>query len=311
VQASKQPTARRFSRPATHPSPDSQGCEMENKQTDWYIEKFQDASAVGYRIVKRLHHSRSPYQTVEIYQTADFGNMLVLDGAIMLTEAHEFLYHEMLVHIPLLSHPDPQTVLVVGGGDGGTVRELLWHDTIRRVDLVEIDEEVIRVSRKYLPGLAGKLDDRRVQVKIQDAVEFVKNLENVYDVVLVDSTDPIGPGEGLFSAEFYRNVHRALKPDGIVAVQSESPFGVKGETSVILKKMRSVFPLAQLYWGPIPCYPHGTWSFILCSKRGEKAEIRRQDAARGIEAGTKYYNRDIHRAAFVLPNFMRKFNETA
>ncbi len=283
---------------------------MENKNTDWYIEKFQDTSAVGYRVVKRLHYSRSPFQMVEIYQTADFGNMLVLDGAIMLTEAHEFLYHEMLVHIPMLSHPHPQTVLVVGGGDGGTVRELLLHDTVRRVDLVEIDEEVIRVSRKYLPGLASKLDDHRVKVKIQDAVEFVKDIENIYDVVLVDSTDPVGPGEGLFSAAFYRNVHRALKSDGILAVQSESPFGVKRETPVILKKMHSVFPIVQLYWGPIPCYPHGTWSFILCSKRNEKAEICRQDAAREIESKAKYYNRDIHKAAFVLPNFMRKFNES-
>jgi spermidine synthase len=277
---------------------------MNSPISDWYIEKFQDSSAIGYKTVQHLHHSVSPFQTVDVYQTADYGNMLVLDGCIMLTEAHEFLYHEMLVHIPLLSHPEPKHVLVVGGGDGGTVREVLLHNTVERVDMVEIDEEVVIVSRRYLPGLAGKLDDCRVRLKIQDAVEYVKGLEAVYDVVLVDSTDPIGPGEGLFSTAFYQNVLRSLKPGGLVAVQSESPFGTKGEPATILAKMRSVFPLAQLYWGPIPC---GAWSFTYCSQNGQPPEIRRPEAAETITAGAKYYNQDIHRAAFMLPNFMKKF----
>lgn len=271
----------------------------------WFDERFQNSSSIGYRITEHLHQSVSRFQTVDIYATADFGNMLVLDGCIMLTEAHEFVYHELLVHIPLLSHPQPQTVLVVGGGDGGTVREVLRHDSIKRVDMVEIDEEVVTVSRQYLPRLSSKLKDLRVRLKFQDAVEFVKGLENAYDVVLVDSTDPIGPGEGLFSRAFYLDVHRALKSGGIVAVQSESPFGLKGEVGAILRKMRSVFPLARLYWGPIPCYPHGSWSFTYCSKDGQEPQIRRSEAAAAIEKEAKYYNRDIHQAAFVLPNFMR------
>ncbi|RJP76213.1 MAG: polyamine aminopropyltransferase [Candidatus Zixiibacteriota bacterium] len=274
---------------------------------DWYIEKFQDASAIGYRITGRLYHAVSPYQTVEIYQTAEFGNLLVLDGAIMLTEAHEFIYHDMLVHIPLLSHPHPKRVLVIGGGDGGTIREVLRHDTVERADMVEIDEEVVKASRLHLPDLAGQLDDPRVRLKFQDAVEFVREISDEYDVVLVDSTDPIGPGEGLFSSAFYRDVLRALKADGIVAVQSESPFGTKGEVGAIQAKMKAIFPLVRLYWGPMPNYPFGTWTWTYCSKSGREPEIRRPEAAAAIEAEAKYYNRDIHRSAFVLPNFMRKY----
>lgn len=280
---------------------------MNDTKNTWFDERFQNASSIGYRINGRLHHSVSPFQTVEIYQTADFGNMLVLDGAIMLTEAHEFLYHEMLVHIPLLSHQAPEAVLVVGGGDGGTVREVLLHDTVKRVDMVEIDEEVVRVSRQYLPGLANKLDDPKVNLIIQDAVEFVKGLNQVYDVVLVDSTDPIGPGEGLFSRAFYTDVLNALKPGGLVAVQSESPFGLKKEPATIMEKMRSIFPLAKLYWGPIPCYPFGTWSFAYCSKDGAEPAVRRPQAAETLERSARYYNRDIHIAAFVLPNFMKGY----
>jgi spermidine synthase len=272
----------------------------------WYDERFQNSSSIGYRILSRLHHSRSPFQAIEIYETADFGRMLVLDGCIMLTEAHEFVYHELLVHIPLLSHPHPQSILVVGGGDGGTVREILLHPTVSRVDMVEIDEEVVHVSRRYLPSLVTGLDDPRVRLVFQDAVEFVKGIENVYDVVLVDSTDPVGIGEGLFSRAFYQDVRRSLKPGGLVAVQSESPFGVKGEMGGIIKKMNAIFPLVRLYWGPIPCYPHGTWSFVYCSQDGREPIIARPDAALAIEAHARYYNRAIHQAAFVLPNFMRQ-----
>ncbi len=275
-------------------------------ENQWFIEKFQNTSALGYRIKKRLHHSVSPFQTVEIYQTADYGNLLVLDGCIMLTEAHEFLYHEMLVHVPLLSHPQPETVLVVGGGDGGTVREVLLHDTIKRVDMVEIDEEVVKVSRQYLPGLTSKLEDPRVKLIFQDAVEFIRGLDQVYDVVLVDSTDPIGPGEGLFSHDFYRDVQRSLRPEGMVVVQSESPFGLKGETGAIAVKMKAIFPLVKLYWVPIPCYPYGTWSFTYCSNNGAEPDIRRPEAAQAVEQQAKYYNKDIHQAAFVLPNFIKR-----
>ncbi len=280
---------------------------MKKTESEWFEERFKNSSSIGYRVKAHLHHSASPFQTIDIYQTADFGNLLVLDGAIMLTEAHEFLYHEMLVHIPLLSHPDPRRVLVIGGGDGGTVREVLLHDTVEQVDMVEIDEAVVKVSRQYLPGLAGKLDDPRVRLVIQDAVDFVKNISNEYDIVLVDSTDPIGVGEGLFTRAFYSDVHRALKAGGLVAVQSESPLSPAGEVQAILSKMKSVFPLVRLYWGPIPCYPYGSWSFTYCSKDGQEPKIRRPKAAETISRSAQYYNPDIHQSAFVLPNFMREF----
>ncbi|MBU0520126.1 polyamine aminopropyltransferase [bacterium] len=278
---------------------------------DWFKEITENATGVLYRITKKLHESQSQYQKVEMFETAAFGKLLALDGAVMLTEAHEFIYHDMLVHIPMLSHPEPKRVLIVGGGDGGTAREVLKHRTVETVDMVEIDVEVVEVSKRYLADLACKLDDPKLNLYIQDAIEFVHDKEDIYDVVLVDSTDPIGPGEGLFNRSFYRDVFNILKPDGIVAVQSESPFLLGREVPQIFTKLQSVFPLTRLYWAPMPCYPYGTWTFTYCSKSGMEPIIRRTDEAEEIEDECKYYNRKIHQASFVLPNFIRKLTEGA
>ena len=281
---------------------------MNENAQDWFTERVDDYFSIGYRVEQHLHHSQSPYQTIDVYQTARHGKLLALDGYIMLTERDEFFYHEMLVHVPLLSHREPKRVLVVGGGDGGTVREILLHDAVEKVDMVEIDEEVVKVSRRFFPGLSNKLDDPKVNLVFQDAVEFVKGIEAEYDVVLVDSTDPIGPGEVLFTKDFYGDILNALKPKGILAVQSESPFSLENELNMIYRRLDSVFPYAAIYWAPVPCYPPGMWSFTFCSKDGQKAEIRRPEAAETIEADSKYYTRDIHRAAFVLPNFMKSLS---
>jgi spermidine synthase len=279
---------------------------MTTEDMKWFREIDEDAQALSYRIEKHLHHSRSRFQTIDVYETSAYGNLLVLDGCIMLTEAHEFLYHEMLVHVPMLSHPRPEKVLVIGGGDGGSVREVLKHDVVAAVDMVEIDEEVVEVSRKYLPSTSSKLDDPKVTLIFQDAVEYIRETGNEYDVVLVDSTDPIGPGEGLFNQTFYRDVFKALRPRGIVVVQSESPFQLSGDAATIQAKLKSVFPLVKLYLGPVPCYPYGTWSYTYCSRSNDAPEMQRPAAARLIEADCKYYNRKIHDAAFVLPNFLKK-----
>ncbi len=279
---------------------------MNEPTSTWFKEISENTTGLLYRVEEHLHHSRSAYQTIDVYRTADFGNLLVLDGFVMLTEAHEFIYHEMLVHVPLFSHPAPRRVLIVGGGDGGTAREVLKHESAERVDMVEIDEEVVKVSRQYLPSLSGKLDEPRMNLIFRDAVEFVKDKEDLYDIVLVDSTDPIGPGEGLFNRSFYRDVHRLLKADGILSVQSESPFSVAREVPQIYDKLSSVFPAVHLYWCPMPCYPYGTWSFTFASKNGSVPQLRRPSDARKMEPGLRYYNRAIHSACFALPNFMRE-----
>ncbi|MFH1862151.1 MAG: polyamine aminopropyltransferase [bacterium] len=272
----------------------------------WFREVVDGAYAQSYRIIKHLHHSRSPFQTIDLYETAQHGKLLTLDGLIMLTEAHERLYHEMLVHVPMLSHPAPEQVLVIGGGDGGTVREVLRHETVKHIDMVEIDGEVVRVCRELLPDLSGNLDDPRVTLTIADAIDYVKGLRELYDVVLVDSTDPIGPGEGLFTREFYGNVKIALKAGGIMALQSGSLFEFKGELARTFSKVSEVFPLVKIYWAPVPCYPAGTWSYIFASREGQEPGIRRWEAASAIENTCQYYNRDIHRQAFALPNFLQK-----
>jgi spermidine synthase len=273
----------------------------------WFFEEEDGSTGMAYKIVEHLHHSKSEFQTIDLFKTAGHGNLLTLDGLVMLTEEHEYLYHEMLVHVPMLSHPHPQRILVVGGGDGGTVRELLRHGCVESIDMVEIDEQVIEVSQQYLPDCSGGLDDPKVSIIVQDAIEFVKKVENDYDVVLVDSTDPVGPGEGLFNKSFYQDIRKALKPDGIVAIQSESPFNHEGDVAIIYRKLRSVFPLVRIYLAPVPCYPYGTWSFMYCSKDSREPDVSRPDDARIIEKDCKYYNCKIHRSAFMLPNFMKEF----
>ncbi len=188
----------------------------------WYTEKYDDVLGLTFKIKSMLHSEQSDFQKVEVIDTEAYGKMLLLDGLVMTTEKDEFFYHEMITHVPMLSHPNPERVLVVGGGDGGTVREVLNHPSVKEVVLCEIDKAVIDVSRKYLPSIAGKLDDNRVKINVEDAVEYMKRQKNTFDVILIDSTDPLGPGVGLFTKEFYTNVKNALKENGVMAAQSES-----------------------------------------------------------------------------------------
>ena len=193
------------------------------------MEMYHEITPEGFGIAiekdKHLFSDKSPYQTVDVFHSRAFGNVLTLDGLMMVTERDEFFYHELIVHIPMLTHKNPENILIVGGGDGGTVRELLKHKSVKHIDMVEIDKMVIDVSREFFPTVSCGLDDKRVSVLVQDAIEFIKDKENVYDVVLIDSTDPIGPGVGLFNEGFYNNVKRALKKGGIVVPQTEGLSG--------------------------------------------------------------------------------------
>src|SRR5690554_2194506 len=230
--------------------------------------------------------------------------MLVLDGIIMTTEKDEFFYHEMITHVPLHTHPRPEQVLVVGGGDGGTVREVLKHPTVSRVVLAEIDEGVINAARKYLPALAGGLSDPRVEIEITDAILYVREHRNEFDVVIVDSTDPVGPGVGLFTKEFYQDVYKALKDGGLMVAQTESPVNNKELVQKIHRTLQEVFPLVRLYLGPVPTYPSGLWSYTLASKGPDPVAVPDE---RFLALETKYYTPEIHRAALALPPFIREW----
>ncbi len=277
---------------------------------------YKEITPNGYGIAieteeKPLYSAQSEFQKVEILSSKGLGNILTLDGLMMTTVEDEFFYHEMISHIPLCSHPYPTSVLVIGGGDGGTVREVLRHNTVKNVELCEIDGLVIEASKQFLPTIAGKLDDERVSVYVEDAIEFIKGKKACYDVVLIDSTDPMGPGEGLFTEEFYTNVKNSLKEGGIVAAQSESPFANPKEMRMMYRLLRKVFKHVKPYAGPIPTYPGGYWSWSFCSETIDTPEIRDIQRAKEIEKNSKLYNTDLHKAVFCVPNFVRKIAEDA
>jgi len=276
-------------------------------------ELYHEITPEGFGIAiekdKHLFHDKSPYQTVDVFSSRAFGNVLTLDGLMMVTERDEFFYHEMIVHIPMLTHSNPENILVIGGGDGGTVRELLKYDSVKHIDMVEIDGMVIDVSKKYFPTVACGLDNPKVSVLVQDAIDFIKGKENIYDVVLIDSTDPIGPGEGLFNEGFYNNVKRALKKGGIVVPQTEGPFGQSDNMKKTYKLLRKVFKYVAPYTGPMPTYPGGYWSWGFCSEDVEppfNSDKIDDVRASKIASTCKIYNKKLHSAVFNVPNFVKE-----
>ena len=255
---------------------------------------------------EHLYTARSPYQQIDIYQTAHCGKLMLLDGIIQFTEYDEFAYQEMLAHLPLFAHPCPERVLVIGGGDGGILREIAKHDCVKRIDLCEIDAMVIEAAKKFVTSMSCGFDDPRVAVHIADGSKFVADKESEYDVIIVDSTDPVGPGESLFNAEFYSKMKRALKPDGVIASQSES---IYLHPAVIKRLMRINLDLFGSYNYAlmlVPTYPTGTIgaSVVSCS-RDVKNPVREPDAS--MLAKLRYYTPAIHRASFVLPKFAENF----
>lgn len=246
---------------------------------------------------------KAEFQRIDVFESKEFGRFLTLDGFMMLTEKDEFIYHEMIVHVPMAVHPNPRKILVIGAGDGGVVRELMRYDEIERVDLVEIDPLVVEVCQKYLPQTACCLNDERVHIYYQDGLKFVRTCQSEYDVIIVDSTDPFGPGEGLFTKEFYGNCYKALKEDGIMVNQHESPFYDDDAVACQRAHKRIVesFPISRVYQAHIPTYPSGHWLFGFASKKYHP--IKDLNPVKWDVRGfhTRYYNTRLHVGAFKLP----------
>ncbi len=268
----------------------------------WFKEIDESESGLTFRVKKVLFTKQTPYQRLDVFETEFYGNVLVLDGAVQITEKDEFVYHEMLAHVPLYTHPAPKNVLVIGGGDGGTVREAVKHADVEHVDLVEIDETVIEVSRTYFPEVSRELDNPKLTILLMDGIEYVKSKKAHYDVILIDSTDPVGPAEGLISAAFYRDAADALKDNGVMAVQAESPFFYPGWVRKICQNLKTAFPVVKLYLSFTPTYPGGMWTFGFASKGLDPVEDF--DPSRvPSDADFRYYTPGLHRAAFQLPAF--------
>lgn len=265
----------------------------------WVTEKQTPDLSLSMRTTKTLFSKRSNYQEILIVETPQYGRVLLLNNKFQTTDIDEFIYHEMIAHVALYSHPTPSKVLVIGGGDGGTVREVLKYQSVKHVELVEIDSDVVEASKKYFPHLSSGFSDPRCKIIIADGVEYIKNISSSYDIIIVDSTDPVGPAANLFTKDFYTAAYTSLKVDGIFVSQTESPFLHMDFIIKTNKTLSAIFSVVHLYTAPIPTYPSGFWSFTIGSKKYDPSAPLKKGAI-----NTRYYSPEIHKASFALPRFL-------
>lgn len=269
----------------------------------WFSEQHTKGVKLSIKVNQQLYSGQSEFQRIDVFDSPEFGRFLALDGYMMLTEKDEFIYHEMIVHVPMAVHPKVKKVLVIGAGDGGVIRELCRYESIVKIDMVEIDQLVVEVSKKYLPTTACSFDDPRLNIFYQDGLKFVRSKEDEYDLIIVDSTDPFGPGEGLFTKEFYGNCYKALNETGIMVNQHESPFYHDDAIAMQRAHKRIVesFPISKVYQAHIPTYPSGHWLFGFASKKYHPIKDIHKNNLK-----TKYYNFNIHLGSFALPNYVEE-----
>ena len=274
----------------------------------WYTDEHTSDVRFSMKASVQIASKKSAVQQIDILDTPAYGRVLVLDGGLVITEKDEFIYHEMITHVPMAVNPNAKNVLVIGGGDGGTVRELTKYRTIQTIDLVEVDKDVVLLAKRYLPFTSCKLRDRRVRVWFEEGLRYVRGKKAEYDLIIVDSSDPYGPAEGLFTREFYGTCFKALRDDGILINQHESPFYAAHQRSVrdAHRHIAVEFPVSTVYQCHIPSYPSGHWLFGFASKKYHP--IENLDEARWNRLGirTRYYNTELHRGAFALPNYVKE-----
>jgi len=274
----------------------------------WHIDYHSPNRGLTFEVSESLYAEQSRYQKLEIVQTPEFGKVMLLDGVLMLTEKDEFVYHEMLCHPSLFTHPKPQDVLIIGGGDCGTLKRVLQHSGVQSVVQVEIDEMVTRAARIFFPQLAQAAEDKRVKLVFDDGIAYLQDKKNAFDVILVDSTDPVGPAAGLFRRDFLVSCHQALKPEGILCLQSESPWisSLQPVIKQVHQDLKSLFPIVARYTAAIQTYQAGLWMFQLASRKHEPRSERVEQMISLSRLNCGYYNSGIHRAAFYLPEFVCK-----
>jgi spermidine synthase len=268
----------------------------------WYTEKQTPVFGITAKIRETLVTEQTEFQDLAMIDTEEFGRMLVLDGMVMTTVKDEFVYHEMVAHPALNTHPNPKHVLVVGGGDGGVIREVLKHPEVEKAVLVEIDGKVIEYSKKYLPEIAGELDNPRVEVQVADGYMHIIENKNAYDVIMVDSTEPVGPAAPLFEKGFYQGIYETLKEDGIFVAQTDNPWFKADLIRQVNRDVKEIFPIVRVYTANIPTYPSGLWTFTMGSKVHDPLEV--DEASIPEMDSNKYYTPRLHKAAFALPKFV-------
>ncbi len=274
----------------------------------WYSEYHTDNVRFSIKVKEQLYSAQSEYQKIAVFDSHEFGKFLTLDGVMMFTEKDEFIYHEMITHVAMAVNPDIKNILVIGAGDGGVLRELSKYKNIESIEVAEIDEQVVKVCKKYLPQTACGFKDKRVNIHYEDGLKFIRKKKNEYDLIIVDSTDPSGPGEVLFTKEFYGNCYKALKEDGIMINQHESPFYEADAKSMkeAHKRINSVFDLSKLYQLHIPTYPSGHWLFGFSSKGAHPIKDLKASKWNKLKIKTNYYNTNLHMGAFYLPSYVQR-----
>lgn len=278
--------------------------------TQWIKEKQTPHLILSAEIDEILYSGKSEFQTIEVAHSLEYGNMLVLDGVFQTSEREEYMYHEMIAHVPLYLHPNPKRVLIIGGGDGGVARECVRHESVEEVTMVEIDGMVVDLAKKYLPTISKAMIEKnpKLNVIIGDGIAYMEEAKDYYDVIIVDCSDPIGPGEGLFTEEFYKNTYKALKKDGLFVQQTESPFLHQTLVQKVYGYISQHFLITNLFMTYIPLYPSGMHCFTIGSK---VYDPKKWEPNREIMSPMKYYNYDLQRAVFALPNFVREYLASA
>ena len=263
----------------------------------------------NYEIKKYILEKQTAFQFLQVFETVGYGNMMVLDGCVMTTDKDEFVYHEMISHVPLCLHKNPEKVLIIGGGDGGTVREITRHQSVKAVTLCEIDGQVIEAAKQYFPSISSGFADPRVNIQVVDGMKFIADHPKEFDIIIIDSTDPVGPGEVLFSSQFYQSCLNALNPGGLIMSQTESPWYGEGILKKIQMNMHEAgFIKRRTCMASVPTYPRGLWSWTVGSS-DESFEIETSFNKKRLESiseSLKYLNSDVFMASFALPNFFKQ-----
>jgi spermidine synthase len=276
---------------------------------EWFAEPPFGGVQQRYRILQRIHSESTPWQSLEVLDLEGPGRALILAGTLQTSLNEEFTYHEPLVHIPLFAHANPHRVLVIGGGDGGALRHVLMHSSVDRALEVEIDQRVVEASLKYLPEISkGAYSNPRAELKIQDGAQFLAETEERFDVILVDSTDPVGPAAALISDSFLESASRALAPGGLIAMQSGSPVSQPREWLATVRVFQRHFRIAKPYLGYVPIYPAMLWSWVIGSEEVDPTsfdEVSVRRRAELLAADLHVYTPAVHRAAFALPRFVQ------
>lgn len=283
---------------------------MEDLWNVWFTELHQGKSGLTFKISRFVESTNSEFQRIEVLETEEYGKALVLYGSLMVAERDTNAYNEMISHVPLMVHPHPDEVLVIGGGDGGCVTNIMMHPEVKRCTMCEIDAKVVEVSRRHFPQLAAGLDDPRCRLMFEDGKKFIETTDEKFDIIILDLSDPIGPAADLFQASFHQDVHDCLKDDGILVAQSESPLFNPQTVQAMYRNLKSIFPVVRMYTCLMPIYPSSYWSFAFCSKKYDPLDDF--DSARYDETdlyNCTYYNKDIHFGSFALPRYVKKLIE--